>query len=46
MAFSFSGRKIEKKAKYVLKVKDLPYWRPYWTKEKIDRFGYQVIGLE
>lgn len=39
---SYSGRSIEKEVKYVLKTKDLKFW----TKEEIEKFGFQVIGFE
>ncbi len=38
----YTGRKIEKKISYVLKTKDLKFWR----KEDVDKFGLQVISLE
>ena len=37
----YTGRKIEKKIKYVLKTKDLKFW----TKQEIDKFGYVVVGF-
>ena len=33
------GRKIRKKVTYVLKTKNLKFF----TKEKVDKFGYQII---
>ena len=38
----YTGRKIEKKIKYVMRTKDLKFWK----KEDVDKFGLQVIGLE
>ncbi len=38
----YTGRKLEKKVSYVMKSKDLKFWK----KEKIDKFGFQVISLE
>lgn len=38
----YTGRKIEKKVKYILKTKDLKFW----NKEEIDKFGYQVISFD
>lgn len=39
---SYTGRKIEKKVTFVLKTKDCPFW----TKEEVKKYGYQVIQLE
>ena len=36
-----TGRKMNKTARFVLKTKELPYWQ----QEKIDKYGYQVIGF-
>ncbi len=36
-----TGRKIEKKIRFVLKTKDLEFW----TKEETDKYGYIVLGL-
>ena len=38
----YTGRVVEKKVGYVLKTKDLKFW----DKEDIDKYGYQIIGLE
>jgi hypothetical protein len=38
----YTGRKIEKKIKYVMKTKDLKFWK----KEDVDRLGLQVISFE
>ena len=38
----YTGRKIEKKISYVLKTKELGFWK----KEDVDKFGFQVISLE
>lgn len=37
-----TGREIRKKAGYILKTKELPYWK----EEDINKYGYQVIQLE
>jgi len=37
----YTGRKIEKKVRFVLKSKDLNFW----NKEEIERKGFQVIGF-
>jgi len=37
----YTGRKIEKKISYVVKTKDLKFWK----KEDADKFGLQVIGF-
>ncbi len=39
---SYTGRRIERKAKYVVKTKELKFFK----KEEIDKFGFQVIGLD
>lgn len=36
-----TGRSLRRKAGVVIKSKDLPFW----TKEEIDKYGYQVISL-
>ena len=38
----YTGRKIEKKVKYVLKTKELKFW----DKEDIDKFGLQIVGFD
>ncbi|MGB9706473.1 MAG: DUF3850 domain-containing protein [Microgenomates group bacterium] len=38
----YTGRKIKKKVAYVLKTKNLPFW----NKEVVKKFGYQIIQLE
>ena len=38
----YTGRKIKKQIKYVLKTKDLKFW----NKEEIDRYGFIVLSLE
>jgi len=38
----YTGRKIEKKISYILKTKDLKFWK----KEDIDKFGFVVISLD
>jgi hypothetical protein len=37
----YTGRKIEKKANFVMKTRDLKFW----TKEEVDKYGYVVIGF-
>ncbi len=39
---AFTGRAVEKRINYVLKTKDLTFWK----KEDIDRYGYQVISFD
>ena len=36
-----TGRVLKKKINYVIKTKDLPWFK----KEDIDKYGYQVIGF-
>ena len=38
----YTGRKIEKKVGYILKTKDLEFW----SKEDINKYGYQIIQFE
>jgi ASC-1-like (ASCH) protein len=38
----YTGRKIEKKVSYVMKTKDLKFWK----KEDIEKFGFHVISFE
>lgn len=38
----YTGREVEKKVKYVIKTKELKFW----TREEIDKYGFQVIGIE
>lgn len=37
-----TGRKIEKKVLMVGKTKDMNYWK----QEDIDKYGFQIIGLD
>ncbi|MDD5031986.1 MAG: DUF3850 domain-containing protein [Patescibacteria group bacterium] len=37
----YTGRSLEKEAKYILKTKDIKFW----PKEEVDKYGYQVIGF-
>jgi ribosomal protein S17 len=37
----YTGRVIKKKITYVLRTKDLPFW----GKNEVDKFGYQIIGF-
>ena len=37
----YTGRKIEKKIKYVGKTKDIDFY----TKKEIDEYGFQIIGF-
>jgi len=38
----YTGRELEKKVTYVLKTKDIKFWK----KEDIEKHGFQVISLE
>ncbi len=38
----YTGRVIEKKVTYVGKTKDLKYW----SKEEIEKFGFQIISFK
>jgi ASC-1-like (ASCH) protein len=37
-----TGKSLRRKVKYVAKTKGMTYW----PKEEIDKYGYQIIGLE
>ena len=37
----YTGRKIEKKVKFVVKTKDLRFW----SEEETDKYGYVVMGF-
>jgi hypothetical protein len=37
----YTGRKMEKKVSYVLKTKELKFWK----KEDVDKYGLQIIGF-
>ncbi len=38
----YTGRKIEKKVKYLARTKD----DTYWSKEDIDKFGFLIMGFD
>ncbi len=38
----YTGRELRKKVKLVAKTKEMKYWK----QEDIEKFGFQVIGLE
>jgi len=38
----YTGRFIKKRATYVAKTKNFTFW----PKEEIDKYGYQIIGLD
>lgn len=38
----YTGREMVKKVTCVLKMKDVP---PFFTKEEIDQYGYQIISF-
>lgn len=38
----YTGRTIQKKITYIVKTKDLPFW----SKEEIEKYGYQIIGFK
>ena len=37
----YTGRSLEKEAKYILKIKTIKFW----PKEEVDKYGYQIIGF-
>ena len=37
----YTGRIVEKQIKYILKTKDIKYW----SKEDIEKYGYQILAL-
>ncbi len=41
----YTGREVEKKITYILKTKGIENWG-MWTKEEIEKFGLQIIGLK
>ena len=38
----YTGREMTKKVTYLLKTKDLKFW----SKEDVDRYGFQIISFE
>lgn len=38
----YTGRKIEKKVTFVGKTKD----QPFWPKEDVDKYGFQIIAFK
>lgn len=38
----YSGREIEKEVTYIVKTKDIAFW----SKEDIEKYGLQIIGLQ
>ena len=40
---SYTGREIEKKVTFALQSKDL---KKFWTKEEIEKHGFQIIAFE
>ena len=38
----FTGRTIKKEAAYVAKTKDMKFW----TKEEVEKYGYQIIAFK
>lgn len=38
----YSGRELTKEVTYVVKTKNAPFW----TKEEIEKYGYQVISFK
>ena len=38
----YTGRVLEKKVTFVLKTKDVKFW----TKEEIDKYGFQIISFK
>ncbi|MBA3047651.1 DUF3850 domain-containing protein [Patescibacteria group bacterium] len=41
-AQEYTGRELEKEVSYVLKTKNIKFW----PKEKIEKYGYQIISLK
>jgi len=39
---AFTGRTLEKKISFIVKTKDLDFWKP----EEIEEYGYQIIGFK
>ena len=39
---SFTGRTLEKEISFIVKTKDLDFWKP----EEIEKHGYQVLGFK
>lgn len=37
----FTGRRLEKKIKYLVRTKELIFW----DKDEIEKYGYQIIGI-
>jgi hypothetical protein len=37
-----TGRMLEKEVTYVIKTKDIDFW----TKEDVDKYGYQIISFK
>lgn len=43
----YTGRETEKRVTYVVKTKDLTDWgEEIWNKETVEKFGFQVFGIE
>jgi hypothetical protein len=38
----YTGKEIEKKVDYVIKTKDLKFW----SKEEIEKYGFQIISFK
>lgn len=39
----YTGRKLEKKVTFVLKSKDL---EKFWSKEEVEKYGFQIIAFK
>lgn len=39
---SYTGRELEKKISFIVRTKDLDFWKP----EEIEEHGYQIIGFK
>jgi len=39
---NYTGRVIEKEVKYVMRTKE----QPYWSKDEIERYGFQVMSFK
>ncbi len=38
----YTGRVLEKEVKYVMRTKD----QPYWSKNEVEKYGFQIISFK